>query len=338
MSTYIDRKYIDLVSSQLRNFKWKKGTLANCSCPICGDSSKNKRKARGFFFQKKGDFFYMCHNCGFSSTLYNLLSQIAPSYAKEYSLERWKSGETGHSNYAKPTISIPSPVFNKTTGNLECVADLDESHQSVQFCIKRKIPKNQWKRLFYTDDFAKFAMTLDDTLELKKKESRLVIPFFDANNNVIAAQGRLLEIKSANDIRYMTVKADKSIDRLWYGIEECDPCKKIYVLEGPLDSLFLPNAVAMIGASNFSIHPKIADADITIVLDNEPRNREIVSLMERFIDRGYRVCIWKDDITDKDINDMVLSGKSVKDIVESIDSSSCSGIEAKLKMNFWKKV
>jgi hypothetical protein len=337
MSTYIDKKFIDLVSSQLRNFKWKKGTLANCSCPICGDSSKNKRKARGFFFQKKGDFFYMCHNCGFSSTLYNFLNQISPSYAKEYALERWKNGENGNSNYPKPEISITTPVFKENKG-LTNLVDLPADHPAVLFCKKRRIPKEKWNRLFYTDDFAKFATSLDETLELKKKEGRLVIPFFDSNSNIIGAQGRLLEIKNSTDIRYMTIKADKSIDRLWYGIEECDPSKRVYIVEGPLDSLFLPNAVAMVGASSVKLHPKILNSDVVIVLDNEPRNYEIVSLMERFIESGMKVCIWNDDIEEKDINDMVLRGRSAEEISEMIGVSTFSGIEARLKISFWKKV
>jgi hypothetical protein len=338
MSTYIDKKFIDLVAVQLRNFKWKKSTLANCSCPVCGDSSKNKRKARGFFFQKKGDFFYMCHNCGFSATLYNFLSQVSPAYAKEYSLERWKNGEQGHSNYKKPEITIPAPVFKKDTGELQSLLELSENHPAIKFCEKRKIPRDKWNRLFYTDNFSKFAIGLDDSLELKKQEGRLVIPFFDSAGNIIAAQGRLLEIKSSNDVRYMTIKADKSIDRLWYGIGECDPSKRVYIVEGPIDSLFLPNAVAMVGASNFSIHPKIAQSDVVVALDNEPRNYEIVSLMERFIDNGYPICVWEDGIEGKDINDMVLSGRTTEEIVSIIDRCTSKGMEARLKINFWKKV
>lgn len=337
MSTYIDKKYIDLVSSQLRNFKWKKATLANCSCPVCGDSSKNKRKARGFFFQKKGDFFYMCHNCGFSTTLYNFLSQVAPSYAKEYALERWKNGESGHSNYQKPDLSVPSPVFVKH-GELQKVSDMSSDHPAVIFCKKRKIPKERWNRLYYTDDFAKYAMSLDETLDLKKKEARIVIPFFDMGGNTIGAQGRLLEVKSDRDIRYMTIKADKAIDRLWYGIGDCDSSKRVYVVEGPIDSLFLPNCVAMVGASGVNLHPKIASSDVVVVLDNEPRNAEIVSLMERFIESGVSVCIWKEDIQEKDINDMVLAGRTGDEIAHLIDECVCRGIEAKLKLNYWKKV
>jgi hypothetical protein len=232
---------------------------------------------------------------------------------------------------------MDAPVFN-TNGDLQKISDLPSDHPASLFCRKRKIPKTKLDRLFYTDDFSKFALTLDDSLELKKKEARIVIPFFDTNGNIIGTQGRLLEIKSDSDIRYMTIKADKSIDRLWYGIDECDPSKKVYIVEGPLDSLFLPNAVAMVGASNLRLHPKIEESDTVVVLDNEPRNEEIVQLMQRFIDSGMTVCIWNEDIIEKDINDMVVSGRTPEEIVQIIDGCVCRGMEAKLKLNFWKKV
>jgi hypothetical protein len=338
MSAFIDKKYIDLVSAQLRNFKWKRGNLANCSCPVCGDSQSNKRKARGFFFQKGNDFFYMCHNCGFSSNIHNFLKEVSPSYAKEYSLERWKSGEDGKSNYQKPVFKMEPTKFQTDKTSLVCLTELPKMHPAVVFVRGRNIPQDKWSRLFYTEDFGGFAKTLDPSLDLKKREPRLVIPFFDSNGNIIAAQGRLLKPAGPNDIRYMTIKGDKSIERLWYGINECDPNKRVYVVEGPLDSLFLPNAVAMVGAAGTKLHPKIANADVVVALDNEPRNREIVSLMEKFIDSGIRICVWKEGISEKDINDMVLNGLLIEDIVNTIDTHSCSGMEAKLKLNFWKKV
>ena len=110
MTTYIDKKFINRVSPTLRNFKWKKETLANCSCPICGDSQKNQRKARGFFYQKGNDFFYKCHNCGAGHNLYNFLNQVAPSLCKEYSLERFRGGETGKSNSKLLTLANGSKL------------------------------------------------------------------------------------------------------------------------------------------------------------------------------------------------------------------------------------
>ena len=95
MSIITDKKFINLISSELRNFKWKKDSLANCSCPICGDSKKNKNKARGYFYQKHGRFFYKCHNCSFWSSIYNFLKEVSPSLCKEYSMDNFKNGTSG---------------------------------------------------------------------------------------------------------------------------------------------------------------------------------------------------------------------------------------------------
>jgi hypothetical protein len=106
MSLIIDKKYINLVSSSLDMFKWKGETLANCRCPICGDSERNKTRARGYFYSKNNDMFYRCHNCSASTNIYRFLETVSPALCREYSLERWKSGENGHSNYKKPEIKI----------------------------------------------------------------------------------------------------------------------------------------------------------------------------------------------------------------------------------------
>ena len=76
MSIYVDKKYINLVSSSLDKFKWKSESIANCRCAICGDSSKSKIKARGYFYSKGNDFFYKCHNCNFSTNLYNFTKYV----------------------------------------------------------------------------------------------------------------------------------------------------------------------------------------------------------------------------------------------------------------------
>jgi hypothetical protein len=94
----------------------------------------------------------------------------------------------------------------------------------------------------------------------------------------------------------------------------------------------------MVGGSNFSIHPKIAKSDIVVVLDNQPRNPDVVSTLGKFIDKGFRVCVWDDTVDEKDINDMVLSGKDVDQVKGYIDKHTCSGAVAKLRMTSWRKV
>ena len=121
MSIITDKKFINLISSELRNFKWKKESLANCSCPICGDSKKNKSKARGYFFIKDNNFFFKCHNCGIGTNIYNFLDKVSPSLCKEYSIEVFKEGGSHNSTKSKKTAEEAMLNFKTKT---EC--DLEE--------------------------------------------------------------------------------------------------------------------------------------------------------------------------------------------------------------------
>ena len=350
MSGFIDKKYINLVSAQLEKFAWKKDNLANCRCPICGDSQKNKTKARGYFYQKGNDYFYKCHNCGAGHSLYRFLESVSPTLTKEYSFERWKNGENGKSNYVKPKETdllniFKKPEFKPTHDLLKpltCVNDLPDNHVCKQFVEMRRIPKKFYNILYYTEDFGSYMKLVDSELAAMIPHPRLVIPFFNKKDEVVAVQGRSLsmkdEYKARTTARYITVKSDKSIERLWYGMWRANPKKRVYVVEGPLDSLFVDNTVAMVGAASVENEPaRFANTDMVYVLDNEPRNPQIVKFNENLIEQGKTVCIWPNGIKDKDINDMIyhMSPKQIKRIM---DDNAVSGLEAMMRLNRWRKV
>ncbi len=351
MSTFVDKKFINLVSPQLEKFKWKSDKLANCRCPICGDSQKNKNKARGFFFIKKNDFFYKCHNCGVGHSLYRFLEAVNPSLMKDYSLERWKNGENGKSNYVKPKeeeMIFTKPKFKAKHDLLKpltCVKDLPSDHICKQFVEMRKIPRKFHDILYYTDRFLDYMRLVDpdvNPMRYTSQEPRLIIPFFNKRDDVVAIQGRSLSMKdefnARTTLRYITVKSDKSIERLWYGMWRANPKKRVYVVEGPLDSLFVDNTVAMVGAASVENEPaRFANTDMVYVLDNEPRNPQIVNFNKNLIDQGKTVCIWPGSIKDKDINDMIyhMTPKQIKKIM---DENAVSGLEATMRLNHWRKV
>lgn len=349
MSTFIDKKYINLVAIELERFAWKKDNLANCRCPICGDSQKNKSKARGFFFQKGNDFFYKCHNCDYSSSLYRFLENVSPSLKEQYSLERWRNGESGRSNYVKPKeeemFSFAKPKFKQKHDLLKpllCVKDAPSNHIVRQFVEMRKIPKKFYDVLYFTDDFGSYMNLVDPDVAKMPPEPRLVIPFFNKKEEVVAVQGRVLTMKgeanARTTARYITVKADKSIDRLWYGMWRADPKKRVYVVEGPIDSLFVPNTLAMVGAGVVDEIPaRFQNSDVVFALDNEPRNPQIVNYVEKLISMGRQVCIWPSDLIDKDINDMIYRMSS-NEIKKMIDENTFSGLEARLRFNDWKRI
>ena len=330
MSLIIDKKYLNMISSSLERFKWKKDNLANCRCPFCGDSSTNKKKARGYFFSKGNDFYYRCHNCGHGTTMYRFLESISPVLCKEYSLERWKNGENGHSNYKKPEIVIEKPVFNTRRISLPSIAELDDNHHCKQYLVKRNIPEKYFSDLYYAEDFGEFAKTINPEIEIGDEE-RLIIPVRNSNSELIGFQGRSLNSK--NPVKYITLKYNKD-DFLCYGAERVDSTKTVFVVEGPIDSLFLPNCVAVLGMNNVDM---IEYSNPIFILDNEPRSINVVQQMLKLIDSDRRICIWPENIKQKDINDMILSGTSSSKIQETILNNSYEGPQAKMRLIKWKK-
>jgi DNA primase len=91
----------------------------------------------------------------------------------------------------------------------------------------------------------------------------LVIPFYNESKELIGVQGRSLEANSK--VRYITLKKD-SVEKLWYGLWRVNPQETIYITEGPIDSIFLPNAVAMVGAAgDMKLPEKIANSEVVYV-------------------------------------------------------------------------
>lgn len=335
--SWIDEKYINLISCRLKNFKRKKQGLYNCSCPLCGDSLKKKTRARGFFIQKKGEWYFFCHNCGASKSFSYFLKDMDAGMFKEYSYEQWKEknstkGSTG------PVIIPPKTVLPKRTDSSKSVlprlSDLPKSNEAVKFAMLRMIPEERWNELLYAEDFAKFAKLIDSDVKVKK-EPRFVIPFYDTEGNIISAQGRSFD--KLSEFRYITVRGKEDNDK-WYGLwRNLGPT--VFVVEGPIDSLFLPNCVASTGLSIIDKVPStLKDKELIFVLDNEPRNNNVISMMEKLIDKGHRVVIFPTCIKYKDINEMVLAGIKIDGIIDMLQTYSFTGMEAKLRLTQWKKI
>lgn len=345
MSIYIDRKFLHLVSPKLERFAQKKPDLYNFRCPICGDSQKNKSKARGFVYKKSNDYYFMCHNCGASHTFYNFLKFVDPSLLKEYTYERFTNGETGNHNYPKPTFEEfkSQPAFNEKATQkkieLDTIESLPESHYAKAYVKARKIPEKYFTELYFAPDFKMLVQSLGIEKEnLKSEDPRLIIPFYDENNELFAIQGRAL---SESKIRYITITLVE--DELlqghmkFYGLNKLDKNKKVYVVEGPIDSMFLPNAIATADA-DLTRAAKLELTDFVLVYDNEPRNKDIVKQIGKAIASGYNVTLLPENIKQKDINDMILAGISPDEILDIIDKFTFSNLRANLEFSKWKKV
>jgi len=343
MSLPIESKYVRLISSRLRNFKQKKDYLWNFSCPICGDSQKNKTKARGYVFPKGNNLFYRCHNCGVSIGVGNFIKAVDESLYKEFVLEKYKSGETNNTRSANTILNIPSPRFDKLDKqkvfeHAEWVDKLPSGHFCLVYCVKRHIPANILSKLLFTPHYKQFCDALvPNHGKTIVDDARLVIPFYDEYNELIAVSGRALETGDKT-LRYITLRTNDSQDKLIFGMDRVDLNQTVKIVEGPVDSLFLKNCIASGDANLVLCADAISSDKIVLIFDNEPRNKEIVKMMQNAIGLKYDVVIWPDTIGGKDINEIILSGKSQDEIEEIISSNTFRGIEAQLKFNMWKKV
>ena len=320
----IDSKYIGLVSSRLQKFKRVKADLFNFRCPICGDSQKHKNKARGYFYQVKTNTNYKCHNCGASMSFNNFLKQIDSTLHKQYTMEKFKEGFTGRNFVVdEPKLEFTKPIFRKKID----LPRASEVPVAKNYLEKRNLDASQF---YFAAKFKEWTNTQKHTFDtIGRDESRIIIPMYDTDKNLIGFQGRSL---GPNSVKYITVMLQDEAPKL-FGLDKIDDTKPIYITEGPFDSTFLENSVAMCG-SDLDIG-SFGWSSYIWVFDNEPRNREIIERINKTIDRGDQIVIWPSNNHEKDINDMVLSGHNVKSIVES---NTYSSLQAKIKFNIWKKV
>lgn len=338
--TWLEQKYVNLLSNRLPRFQKKSENLWNFRCVLCGDSQKSRFKARGYIFEKGNEYFYRCHNCGASLNFKSFLKSVDITLSEQYSKEKFAD----NAGVLKPAPVKPEsdisqvfvPKFIKYTALnvLKKVSQLEPSHPVKRYVMSRKIPSNYHFKLFYAPKFKQFVNTLiPDKFSIDKDEPRLIIPFVDQNQNLIGFQGRNF---SKDGIRYITIMLDNSKPKV-YGLESCNLKEKFYVLEGPIDSMFISNSLAMAGSSL----DKLLDtykSNAVIVFDNEPRNKEIVLNIEKYINAGYNVVVWPEHIKQKDINEMVLAGIKPVDIKLIIDNNVCKGLTALVRLNEWKKV
>lgn len=343
MTLHIDAKYIRLISLRLRNFKQKSDYLWNFSCPLCGDSKKNLSKARGYAFQKGNNLFYRCHNCGAGTNLNNLLKSVDPSLHGEYVLERYKSGETNTQDFKFKTINIIPPKFDKVAKTKvfeygEWCDKLPDGHFCLNYIQKRQLPKECFNMLLFTDKYRQFVSSLvPDLKKVIYNDARLVIPYYNRYNELVAVSGRALET-SDTALRYVTVRTNDSQDKLIYGIDRVNLSEVVKIVEGPIDSLFLKNCVAS-GDASLTITANDIDCQETVLIfDNERRNPEILKLMNSAIKMNHSIVIWPDSIAGKDINEMVMSGISPDEIEDIISTNTFSGLQALTKFTFWKKI
>ena len=333
---YIDHKYVNLLSNRLGRFTRLNPKTYTFRCPICGDSKRNVYKTRGYIYEKKDKMLFFCHNCGASMAFHNFLKSQDDNLYQEYVQEKYVNKVENNRIEAKVDITRfekPKFVTESPLKDLKKISQLPDQHPAKRYVVRRKIPARTHHKLFYVDRFKSWVNKyLPGKLNADNgDEPRLILPFLDKENNCFGVQGRSFK---PDGIRYITIIFDENHPKV-FGYENVNLDKQVYVTEGPIDSLFVENAVAMAGAD---ITYEAIPENATFIYDNEPRNEQIVKRMEKTIEKGYNVVIWPNNITHKDINDMVLSGLTSEDVKRIIDDHTYNGLSAKMTLYQWKKI
>ena len=323
---FIDVKYINLISSRFQNFKKVKNNLYNFRCPICGDSQKNKSKSRGYLYQVKNNTNFKCHNCSINISFNNFLKQIDPVVYKQYTFEKFKEGNTGKN------FPTQEPAFKFDTPKFKPKLDLPKASTNSEakvYLESRKLNPNNY---YYAKKFKEWTNSLQPTFDnIDRDEPRIIIPLF-YQNNLVGFQGRAL---GPSKVKYITIMLNDDAPKM-YGLDEVQKNKTVYITEGPFDSTFIENSIALCGADGNL--DKWSICNRVWIYDNEPRNAEILSRICRIIDLGEKIVIWPSSIKEKDINDLIISGMTKNEVMNIIEENTYSGLEAKLKFTTWKKI
>jgi transcription elongation factor Elf1 len=337
MAEFIDIQYAQMLSGRLEHFKIKHTNpyKINFRCPICGDSTKNRSKARGWLLERDNKFSYYCHNCGASQSFNFFLKTVDPLLFNDYITEKFVANthtkdtkEVNTEQFKSEAVTFNSDPLKK----IKKISQLEHDHPVKRYILKRQIPSHQHYRLYFAPKFKawinEFIPNKFDPDKIGKDEPRLVIPFLDENGKCFGVSARSFDPKTT--LRYISILFDNRPKI--FGLDKVNLNEPYYIVEGALDSMFLSNAISMNGAEG---NGNSANENAIYVFDAEPRNKEIHARMEKVIKNGHKICIWPSDVPGKDINEMILNG--LKEVEKVIEDNTYKGLQAELKFAAWRK-
>jgi hypothetical protein len=342
---WLDQKYVGLISSRLERFVRKDSNRFNFRCPVCGDSQKSQTKARGWIFEsKEGRLVFYCHNCNASMGIDKFIKFIDPLLHSEYVIEKLKSNRETSSIIHDDKISFEKkmkpPRFIKYTElyNLKKISQLSHNHFVKKYVVqrKRRIPNFYHSRLFYAENFKQFTNSIlpDKFKNIQKDEPRIVIPFINKQNNLIGFQGRLLKKAQDNNPKYITIMLNEDSPKI-FNLDRINRLNPHIILEGPFDSMFVDNSMAMAGST---IDESYVNDQSIFVFDNEPRSKMTCKKISNCIKKGYNISLFNEQYKEKDINDMVVMGHDPEKITQFLYNNAVSGLRAYAQFNSWKKI
>lgn len=303
------------------------------SCPICREGNSWIKKRRCYYIVEKNAI--CCHNCGWYSNPYQWIVKVTGKSFKEIKNDLENVNEEIFFN----KLTDNKPVKNKNTEILPTDAINLFDHEQIQYfknnpVIRKSIEVITERRL---DRAINRPNSLYISLVDKVHDNRLIIPFYD-NKKIIFYQSRSIDSEDSRSKYLSKVGSEKSL----YGIDNVkDSLEYIFILEGPIDAMFVQNGVAVAGinesnSKNFTetqisqfkkypLHKRIW------VLDNQHCDGASKTKTKKLIDSGETVFIWPDHLSGyKDINEFCMDKGINAFDVDTIIDNSFSGLKGKL--------
>ena len=340
-----------LSTLNIRGLRKVSDTKYECYCVdgTCENHQNEKRRKAGFFWSnEKNEYIYHCFLCGRAKRLTNFVKiYFKDEYIKNFFTEKKQKEIITE----KETVKISDELIKNyieflLNENILIRLDKCKEPAALKYVEDRKLPKEKYKYLYYTDNYNLIRQQMK---ELKDEDSdytmdsdkRIVWFFKDRTNNIIGMQGRTAENKNP---RYMIDRFEDK-GKMIGGFERADLSKRLYVVEGYLDSLFLPNCVSLNGLHLPTIKyllEKCGVEELTVVFDNEPLNFQIQKNIDELVELSYKyeglnVCLLPKDMRKigKDINDYIKSGMSAESLIAVINNNSYSKANLKVNSIFW---
>lgn len=328
----IEERLVSSLSHYLTQFKQKSKQLWTFRCPVCGDSKKSKIKTRGYIYNHKSRYWYKCFNCDLSLPLERFCKEYYPEVYCRHIVDSFIQQDSTKDNFEEELKQTVLPIqITKEVGMLPASTNFE----ALQFLKSRKIPEEFYSEILFIED-VNSLLNLYTPLGYKPlayKSSRLVIPILTESSNLVGYVTR--SIKKDDPIRYYNIKVTNEL--FVWGQQRIDVNKPVYVVEGVFDAMFIPNAVATLSATKFPYTVSWCKGKgaktVIIVLDNEPRNKQIRELLSRFIKEGEQVVLLTG--YPKDINDIVLQFPQI-DIIKLLQERTTSRLSAQLDFLHWQ--
>jgi len=305
-------RYIEMAASQMPGAILK-GDEIQLKCNVDGcDDHNNKRRGYLIWYHDKDMVYYKCFNYGDCSAAgegnaiggKRWLRTYHPAFYKQYITEILSSNNK--SGVSADDLSKKKVILKKKISDEEKVLLAEEKSyvkhfkpltnttdplviKAKEFITRRMIPEKYAKDFFVCTD--------------GKYYGRIIIPFYGRKNEILYYQARDLV---GREPKYLNRKLGK--DKALFQGDLIDKKKPVVVLEGPIDAMFIENAVATMGVSiKKDVQKKLNKMNCHYLLDNDTAG---FLLSIKLLKQGKPIFLWKKFIKDyklpdkcKDIND-----------------------------------